>query len=1161
MKKDVEKFFQDNLTMYPHLKAIRDRLWMKDGKSRVSVMIGAGFSLNAKKVESSFEGMALWSDLKTRLIQDLPHHSNIEKKDVLAIGQIFVEEYGRTSLDEILKEAIPDDNYEPDSIHHDLLKLPWADVYTTNYDTLLERAKKRVYERNYQVIYDVNDIPSSVQPRIVKLHGSFPAHRPFIFTKTDYEDYQQYFRPFVNMVQQSIMETTFVLIGFSGDDPNFERWTTWVKDNLGDHMPKIYMIDCDGQDQVRLQKLAKKGITLIDFKEIYGELENPYPTMFTDIFEYLTYKNKQEKTKWPYKGYYNFENFKANRESYPGWLVMPNDIRKKHIIFIKQQFIHILNSSFNDRIMVNDLTELLWCCEKFYIPINFINAFSRVKELVDRAEEINEEYIPLLLRLLKEERITFNKQGFYYYRDILENLNLNKEQKHNFIYEQILFALNCDVQVVEKMIKLWDVGKKEIEWGIKKAIIYFRIYKRAEAIKMLGEYLQTIRSLLSIKTDDYRLLSLESVVLHHLTKSGKEDRLRFLNRKNCDAGKEYEKLVSSITEFKGTSGTIHSYGFDPGLEKSKTVYSTLMDKELLDSFAVMEIQETFMLKTLDSYKLDLAIRNLEDFYPVYCQLKKIQTLDLRDIDKVFSREFVYSMEKCNLNILSDYLVNSIFNKSHSDFNIDIEMEVLSRIYFRLSNIEKEDIDLSLIDFIKQKETFKSKEIELIGKFIIRIIVSKNSIENESFFKKLIHNNILSLENDDEVIMENVFFDYVIKGMEERSKLYQIEPPKKQIDTLFEKLKDNNEHDIALLKIVALARTKGLAQEFQDNFLTYIKGYSRSQNTRLKQIMGEIVTTVQSPQLIDELQFIKKEIPKFYKAGFVVGNSGLITYLQDLFKVFSSDYRNEYESRLEKRVYKQWLEKFYLWWEDQKQGYILSVKEHENRYINGFDHLEILTIVLGDRVLGTVPKQYLEERDIIKIRDVFLDIAKIRKELSYFLIPCLERLGINDNDGIEYLIEGLIDKKTNFVNNALQSLYDCLLLNERNKVSIDTIQIKNEILQLIKYGSMDMISIAIDMVTESINSVSTIFDNSDYELLIKNANSYLKSLNQENIVTFTRSDLKLLTSYTNLVTCIYINKPKLVGEQFNEWKNYIRKNPLPEVKICANFFEDTIKVNS
>ncbi|MBJ8206339.1 SIR2 family protein, partial [Bacillus cereus] len=53
-------------------------------------------------------------------------------------------------------------------------------------------------------------------------------NRPFVFTSNDYEEYTKKFSPFVNMVQQSIMETVFVLIGFSGDDPNFERWTTWV---------------------------------------------------------------------------------------------------------------------------------------------------------------------------------------------------------------------------------------------------------------------------------------------------------------------------------------------------------------------------------------------------------------------------------------------------------------------------------------------------------------------------------------------------------------------------------------------------------------------------------------------------------------------------------------------------------------------------------------------------------------------------------------------------------------------------------------------------------------------------------------------------------------------------------------------------------------------
>lgn len=35
------------------------------------------------------------------------------------------------------------------------------------------------------------------------------------------------------MVQQSMMETVFLLVGFSGDDPNFLHWSGWVRDNLG----------------------------------------------------------------------------------------------------------------------------------------------------------------------------------------------------------------------------------------------------------------------------------------------------------------------------------------------------------------------------------------------------------------------------------------------------------------------------------------------------------------------------------------------------------------------------------------------------------------------------------------------------------------------------------------------------------------------------------------------------------------------------------------------------------------------------------------------------------------------------------------------------------------------------------------------------------------
>lgn len=158
--KNIDHFFEGNLTMYPHLKVIRDNLWSEDWKSRVSVMIGAGFSLNASKIEENFKGMALWNDVRKSLTQNLSHHLDIEYKDILEIGQMYEDEYGRASLDELLKEAIPDDNYEPDILHYNFLNLPWADIYTTNYDTLLERTKKQIYERKYQVVDDLKNFLS-----------------------------------------------------------------------------------------------------------------------------------------------------------------------------------------------------------------------------------------------------------------------------------------------------------------------------------------------------------------------------------------------------------------------------------------------------------------------------------------------------------------------------------------------------------------------------------------------------------------------------------------------------------------------------------------------------------------------------------------------------------------------------------------------------------------------------------------------------------------------------------------------------------------------------------------------------------------------------------------------------------------------------------------
>jgi hypothetical protein len=167
-------------------------------------------------------------------------------------------------LHNLIREIVPDEDYEPGDNHRRQLRLPWRDVFTTNWDTLLERTRRFVADWACGLVQTATEIPSAPRPRIDKLHGSFPAHVPFIFTEEDYRTYPRRFSPFVNTVQQAMMETVFLMIGFSGDDPNFLRWSGWVRDNLGDSAPKVYLAGWLDLSAHRRRMLEARNVVPID---------------------------------------------------------------------------------------------------------------------------------------------------------------------------------------------------------------------------------------------------------------------------------------------------------------------------------------------------------------------------------------------------------------------------------------------------------------------------------------------------------------------------------------------------------------------------------------------------------------------------------------------------------------------------------------------------------------------------------------------------------------------------------------------------------------------------------------------------------------------------------------------------------------------------------
>jgi NAD-dependent SIR2 family protein deacetylase len=82
------------------------------------------------------------------------------------------------------------------------LELPWADVFTTNYDRLLEKTNSLLWKRHYDIVSNVSDLPLARRPRIVKLHGSLPSLEHLVLTEEDYRSYRRNYAPFVANVRR-----------------------------------------------------------------------------------------------------------------------------------------------------------------------------------------------------------------------------------------------------------------------------------------------------------------------------------------------------------------------------------------------------------------------------------------------------------------------------------------------------------------------------------------------------------------------------------------------------------------------------------------------------------------------------------------------------------------------------------------------------------------------------------------------------------------------------------------------------------------------------------------------------------------------------------------------------------------------------------------------
>ena len=140
-----------------HINRIRDALWQRSGGG-ASVMIGSGFSRNALKARPDANDPPTWREVAKAVYDKLyPQGGNGDLRtatsDFLRLAQEYEAAFGPGDLHRFLRELVRDDDFLPGDLHIRLLSLPWDDVFTTNWDTLLERARTSVASRAYSEVF------------------------------------------------------------------------------------------------------------------------------------------------------------------------------------------------------------------------------------------------------------------------------------------------------------------------------------------------------------------------------------------------------------------------------------------------------------------------------------------------------------------------------------------------------------------------------------------------------------------------------------------------------------------------------------------------------------------------------------------------------------------------------------------------------------------------------------------------------------------------------------------------------------------------------------------------------------------------------------------------------------------------------------------------
>lgn len=178
----------------------------------------------------------------------------------------------------------PEDAHHLTPSHEALVRLPVRELFTTNYDRLIELAFGRSQTELSVSITSAHFLAERARRparHLIKLHGSIEEPDSVVLTRDDYARSRLHRGEMFRHLGQQARFETFLFIGFSLTDPTFNLVRDEARAVMGDHTPTSYVVQqrVDPVTSRYLQSLDVEAVELFSWNELPRFLRDINPAL------------------------------------------------------------------------------------------------------------------------------------------------------------------------------------------------------------------------------------------------------------------------------------------------------------------------------------------------------------------------------------------------------------------------------------------------------------------------------------------------------------------------------------------------------------------------------------------------------------------------------------------------------------------------------------------------------------------------------------------------------------------------------------------------------------------------------------------------------------------------------------------------------------------